>query len=154
MAIVKDTRFGLSAFVLALATSFSACSVATNTPTSPSGAIGSTALTPDALSATWKLQSIQPEGQAEIAAPASAAYTINIGERLSVRADCNLCSASYSLSGHTLSMTQGMACTRAACPTMPFETQFEQMLTGDQEVSMSGTTMTWRSPRGTVMFSR
>lgn len=151
---MNNIRFGFRLIAIPLIASLSACSVATNTPTSPTSIVGSTALTADAITATWKLQSIQPQGLAEMVAPAGAAYTITFADRLSVRADCNMCSSSYTIDGHTLSINTAMACTRAACPTMAFESQFEQMIAGTHEASLSGSTMKWTSPRGTLTFSR
>jgi heat shock protein HslJ len=134
--------------------SFAACSSTSATPTSPSTISGSTSLTADALAATWRLQSIQKVGQPEQIAPAGADYTVTFTDRLSLRADCNTCSSAYTISGSTLSVASAMACTRAACPTMAFESEYTSLLTGDHTVSATGTSMTWVSSRGTVRFSR
>jgi hypothetical protein len=39
--------------------------------------------------------------QAEQASPAGADYTLTFTDRLSLRADCNTCSTSYTISGST-----------------------------------------------------
>jgi heat shock protein HslJ len=134
--------------------SVAACSSTSTTPTSPSTISGSTSLTADALAATWRLQSIQKAGQIEKNAPAGADYTVTFTDRLSLRADCNLCSSSYTIAGSTLSVANAMACTRAACPTMAFETEYTSLLTGDHTVTTTTTSMTWVSSRGTIRFSR
>ena len=140
--------------VALIAMSLAACSSDSTTPTSPSAISGSTSLTADALAATWRLQSIQKAGQPEQIAPAGADYTVTFTDRLSLRADCNLCSSAYTINGSTLSVANAMACTRAACPTMAFEGEYTSLLTGDHTVTATATSMTWVSPRGTVRFSR
>ena len=131
-----------------------ACSSGARTPVSPSPIVGSAALTADALSATWRLRSIQPAGQAEQAAPAGADYTLTFTDRLSLRADCNTCSSSYTISGSTISVANVMACTRAFCPTAAFAHDYTSLMNGDFTVTTAGSSMTWSSPRGTISFSR
>jgi heat shock protein HslJ len=132
----------------------SGCSSGPMTPTSPSSIAGSTALTADALSTTWRLHSIQPAGQAEQASPAGADYTLTFTDRLSLRADCNTCSTSYTISGSTISVAEVMACTRAFCPTAAFERDYTSLMNGDFTVTSTGSSMTWSSPRGTIRFAR
>ena len=132
----------------------SGCSSGPMTPASPSSITGSTALTADALSTTWRLQSIQLPGQTEQAAPAGADYTLTFTDRLSLRADCNTCSSSYTISGSTISVANVMACTRAFCPTAEFERDYTSLMNGDFTVTTAGSSMTLSSPRGTISFSR
>ena len=132
----------------------SACSSGARTPTSPSPTVGSTALTADVLSTTWRLHSIQPAGQPEQASPAGADYTLTFTDRLSLRADCNTCSSSYTISGSTISVANVMACTRAHCPTAAFERDYTSLMNGDFAVTTTGSSMTWSSARGTIRFSR
>ena len=131
-----------------------ACSSGARTPVSPSPSVGSSALTADALGATWRLHSIQPAGQAEQAAPAGADYTLTFTDRLSLRTDCNSCSAAYTISGSTISVDDAMACTRAYCPTADFERDYTSLMNGDFTVTATGSSMTWSSARGTIRFSR
>jgi heat shock protein HslJ len=132
----------------------SACSSGPMTPTAPSSITAATALTADALATTWRLHSIQPAGQAEQRSPAGADYTLTFTDRLSLRADCNTCSTSYTIAGSTISVGAVMACTRAACPTAAFERDYTSLMNGDFTVTATASSMTWLSPRGTIRFSR
>ncbi len=131
----------------------SACSSRTS-PTSPSSIAGSTALTADVLGSTWRLRSIRKAGQAEQASPAGADYTLTFSDRLSLRADCNSCSSSYSFSGTTISVGSAMACTRAYCQTAAFADSYLSILGGDSQIAVSGSTLTLSSPRGTLQLVR
>jgi heat shock protein HslJ len=131
------------------------CSNSPSTPTSPSSDSGSVALTADQLAGSWNLSSIQPAGQAAQASPAGAAYTLTFADaRLSTRADCNVCSGGFTLSGHTLTAGPALACTRTACPTMAFEAVYTGLLGGDSAVDLSGGTLTLSSARGVLRFTR
>ncbi len=56
--------------------------------------------TPEQLAGAWRLVAMRPVGQAELPAPAGAAYSVTFaGDRVSIRADCNTCSGVFSLSG-------------------------------------------------------
>lgn len=150
----KCLRFANLFLVVSLIVAASACTSSSGTPTSPSSISNSTALTADALAATWRLQSIQKTGQPEQLAPAGADFTVTFTDRLSARVGCNACSSGYKINGSTLSVADAIACTRAACPTIAFETEYTAMISGDHQVTTSATTMTWVSPKGTIRFTR
>lgn len=134
---------------------FAGCSTTSNTPTSPSGSTGSLGLTTDQIAGTWSLASIQPTGQESQAVPAGATYTLTLADgRISTRADCNQCSATFTLSGQTLNVAEVMACTRAACPTMAFEGAYTSILGGSSTITQSGTTLVLTSSRGVLSFTR
>lgn len=146
-------RSGLVVVLLSAVTT--ACSNSPSTPTSPSSGAGSLALTADRLAGTWTLTSMQVVGQAVQAAPAGASYTLSFAEnRLSTRADCNTCGGAFALSGNQLTAGPALACTRAACPTMAFESAYTGVLSGDSTVTLSGNTLVLSSARGTLTFSR
>lgn len=131
------------------------CSTLSSTPTSPSSAGGSPAITAAQLAGTWKLLSILPTGQAEQSTPAGATYTLTfVGRRLSTRVDCNVCNGAFALSGLTLTAGPALACTRAACPTMAFENLYTSLLSGDNTVTVSGDTLVLSSARGVSRFTR
>ena len=131
------------------------CSNSPSTPTSPSSGPGSLALTADQLAGNWNLSSIQPAGQAAQATPAGTAYTLTFADaRLSTRADCNVCSGGFTMSGNTLTAGPALACTRAACPTMAFEAVYTGLLGGTSAVDLSGDTLTLSSARGVLRFTR
>jgi heat shock protein HslJ len=131
------------------------CSDSPSTPTSPSAGAGSLALTAGQLAGTWTLTSMQVAGQAIQAAPAGATYNLSLADnRLSTRVDCNTCSGAFALSGNMLTAGPALACTRAACPTMAFETAYTSILSGESTVAMSGNTLVLSSARGALYFTR
>ena len=142
--------------VTSLAVLAAGCSESSSLPTSPSaGSNGSNALTSDQLAGTWNLVSIESAGQAEHAVPAGASYVLTFANgRLSTRADCNMCSGAFQLSGQTLVAGPALACTRAACPTMQFESEYTSLLSGESTVTLSGNTLVLSSARGVLRFSR
>ena len=107
------------------------------------------------LAGTWKLQALQPAGDAAQATPAGASYTLTFADgRLSTRADCNLCGGTFALSGQTLTAGPALACTRAACPTMAFESTYTRLLSGDSTVTLTDGTLVLSSERGVLRFTR
>jgi heat shock protein HslJ len=150
--IIRLFGFVTLAFVAMAAT---ACSGSPGTPTSPTADSGSLALTAEQLGGTWKLTSIQLPGQAVQPSPAGATYTLTLADgRLSTRADCNNCAGSFTLTGNTLNAGPALACTRAACPTMAFESTYTGILGGDSVVTLSANTLVLTSARGTLSFTR
>jgi heat shock protein HslJ len=144
-----------SVVVIALAVFAAGCSDSPATPTSPSSGGGSLALTSEQISGTWTLSAIQIAGEAAQSAPAGATYTLSfVDGRLSTRADCNTCTGAFTLSGTTLNAGPALACTRAACPTMAFESAYTGVLAGEHTVSLVGNTLTLSSARGSLSFAR
>ena len=134
---------------------FAGCSMTSNAVTSPSGATGSLGLTADQIAGTWSLASLQKAGQEAQAVPSGATYTLTLADgKVSTRADCNMCSSAFTLSGQTLNVAEVMACTRAACPTMAFESAYTSILGGASAVAQSGTTLVLTSSRGVLTFAR
>jgi heat shock protein HslJ len=151
--VLKQSPF-VVLFLLAVAGS-SACSTSPSTPTGPSSSAGSTNLTAGQIGGTWTLTSIQPADRAEQAAPASAIYTVTLdGERISSRVDCNRCSGQMKLDGSTLTLGPALACTRAACPTMEYESAFLSVLGGESQAHAESNTLTLSSSRGLLRFRR
>jgi heat shock protein HslJ len=146
------TVFALISVALAAA----GCSGSAESPTSPSAGGGSLALTTDQVSGVWTLAAIQPAGQAEQNRPADTPYTLALtaDSRLSTRADCNTCSGAFTISGQILTAGPALACTRAACPTMAFETTYVGILSGDSTVTLTGNTLVLTSARGVLRFTR
>jgi heat shock protein HslJ len=67
---------------------------------------------------TWKLRSIQQAGSATLEIPNPDRFTLLFEEdgRVTVRADCNVCTGRYDLTDSAVRLT-GLACTRAFCGT-------------------------------------
>lgn len=116
---------------------------------------GPMAPSPTNFPGAWTLVSIQPPSQAERAVPGGATYTITFADgRVSARADCNTCVGSYTVAGSTLTLGPALACTRAACPTMAFESAYTAMLAGASTAYVGGGRLVLSSQRGTLRFTR
>ena len=74
--------------------------------------------------------------------------------RRSARLDCNVCNGAFTLLGQTLTAGPALACTRAACPTMAFESLYTTVLGGDSTVTIMGDTLELSSARGVLRFAR
>lgn len=150
---MKDLYFRIVPFAVVLTAA--ACSATPSSPTAPSSITGSTSLTAEVLASTWRLQSIQTAGQREQAAPVGADYSATFENgRISARADCNLCSGQATFSSGAITIGPVLACTRAACPTMEFESVFVSLLAGDHVAVVDGRLLTLQSNRGVVRFER
>ncbi len=154
---MNTARFSFALVVVASLTSLAAaCADSSLAPTSPSSAgSASNTLTSDQLAGTWNLVSIQSTGQAEQTVPSGAAYALTFTDgRLSTRADCNLCGGGFKLAGQTLTAGPNLACTRAACPTIEFESIYTSLLSGESTVALSGNSLVLSSTRGVLRFAR
>ena len=151
---MKNTYFRSSFFVLICSFAI-ACSSASSSPTSPTPAGGATTLTTGELAGTSRITAIQPAGGSAITTPADARYEVTFdGDRVSARVDCNVCAGAVSSSANVLTIGPVLACTRAACPTMSYESQVTQLLGGDHAVAASGSSMTLTSSRGRLALTR
>ena len=138
-----------------------ACTESTFSPASPTGsASNATDLTagqgPAAgqIAGTWTLVSLQTAGGPVEITP-NATYTLAVnGDRVSARADCNQCVGSLAVSGERVTIGPALACTRAACPTMAFESAYESILSGESTVVRDGNTLTLVSSRGRLVFKQ
>jgi heat shock protein HslJ len=151
--VTKNLGPGVAGLLLSALTV--ACADSPAMPTSPSAAGGSLALTASQLAGAWTLTSIQVAGQAVAPVPAGASYTLDFGDsRFSVRADCNQCVGTYTISGSRVTLGAALACTRAACPTMQFGATYTKLLSGDVTARLTADTLVLSSPRGTLSFAR
>jgi heat shock protein HslJ len=71
---------------------------------------------------------------------------------IGVRADCNQCGGSYSVSGDTLTVGP-LVCTLIACPTGEGQ-QFAALLDGSTEVDADGDELEIESADGTLELTR
>ena len=102
----------------------------------------------DVVGMTWHLQSLQRAGQLAVTPPAGAFFLRFAEEgRLDVRADCNGCGGTYTLNGDRLAVGP-LACTRAFCPSAPFDTQFVQLAEAATSVERHQEALVLRSPAG------
>lgn len=85
---------------------------------------------PAQLEGTWRLQQMTTSAgvhNEDLSANRfSATFSTNA---VSLKADCNTCTGTTSLSGATLTVS-GLACTLAACSTAPIDTRFSGFFQG------------------------
>jgi heat shock protein HslJ len=145
-----------SLIALALVALIATAAACSDVPTAPSeSALASGGYMAAQLEGTWTLSSIHPANQVKQDRPAGATYTVTFTEgRLSTRADCNICGGAFSISGNTLVAGPGLACTRAACPTMTFEGIYTAILSGNSSTVIARDTLTLSSSRGVLTFTR
>lgn len=107
------------------------------------------------LAGVWRVELLQITGVGAVLAPSTATYTVTLAEStIAVRADCNVCTASYTLLGDSLNVSPGLACTRALCPTQSFENQFTQILSGESTVVVQDDLVLLVSARGQLRLRR
>jgi heat shock protein HslJ len=107
---------------------------------------------PESIVGSWELRSIQLAGQPSASVePGRYTADFTADGRLTVQADCNRCSGSYSSSGASLEIG-ALACTRAYCGDESF---FDDYSTGlDRAVAFqrSGTSLAIRFGSGSLVF--
>ncbi|HET7293609.1 MAG TPA: META domain-containing protein [Vicinamibacteria bacterium] len=115
---------------------------------------GSSARTAGLLGA-WQLVSLREAGGAtiEIAEPAIFQAEFQADGRLSLVADCNRCSGTYEAGERTLSVTP-MACTRAACPSMPLDTTYASLVGSATAWEATADRLELHAPEGNLRFRR
>jgi heat shock protein HslJ len=103
----------------------------------------------------WQLQSMtRPDsGSVTVADPARFTLEFVDTRRLAARSDCNRAAGSYSMNGSTLSVGP-MATTQAYCSSAPFDSQYLDLLGGDNQTAVTAASLVLSSPRGTLQFSR
>jgi heat shock protein HslJ len=132
----------------------SACSSPVTSPTSMA-ASSSSAYTSAQLEGSWIVSAIQPAGGSKQDRPTGATYTLTFADgRFSTRADCNTCAGSFTVDGTNLTTSSNLACTRAACPTMSFESAYTSLLSGNSQAVVANSTLTLSSSRGTIWLVR
>jgi heat shock protein HslJ len=145
-----------SLVTLVLATSFAVgCSDQPAGPTALSRDSGTSGLTANQIAGNWTVVSIRPQSEAEQVVPSGATYALSVIDgRVSTKADCNVCGGSLVVGGETLTIGPLLACTRAACSTMAFESAYIGILSGDSTARLDGESLTLTSARGDVRFRR
>ena len=109
---------------------------------------------PSALTGgVWKLQSIETLSAGLVGISRPDNYTVEFVDptRVSVRADCNVCSGTYSLSGAGLTIGP-LACTRAFCGATSQDTAFLEVLSSATTAGLRGIELSIDSPKGTLRF--
>lgn len=129
-----------AALAVAIAVSAAACGE------SVTGPVG------DVRGTTWRLESLQRAG-APAVTPPPGTFTLRFAEdgRLEVRADCNGCGSTFELAGSSLSVGV-LACTRAFCPSAPFDTEYVTLVDEATTVERDGSALVLRGPSGVLRF--
>jgi heat shock protein HslJ len=107
----------------------------------------------DLKEVTWKLESIERAGAPTITVPTPEQYTLRLGNdgRLSVRADCNQCSGTYTLDGDTLKIGN-VACTLVGCPAGSLDGAYAGALGGSSSLAISDSHLILRNGTVTLRF--
>jgi heat shock protein HslJ len=116
---------------------------------------GADAAGPSEVQGDWRLVSLTRADRSTIVIPDPPRFTVRFGPdgRVAVRADCNVCSGSWSLEGGAL-LTSGLACTRAFCSSAPLDTQFVAVLEGRSTTREAGGRLVLASGRGRLVLER
>jgi heat shock protein HslJ len=102
----------------------------------------------------WKLQSLEtPVLFVPVSRPEN--YTVEFRESgaLAVKADCNSCSGTYTISGESLTIGP-LACTRAFCGEASLDTAFLAVLTNANSFGVTGSELKIYSSKGTARLNR
>ena len=118
------------------------------------GCSGSTITGPsDVVGVTWQLKQLQRAGALAVTPPAGSFFLRFADQgRVDVRADCNACGGTYTLTGARLTLGP-LACTRAFCPSSPFDTDYVQLAEAATAIERSGEVMILRSTAGMLRFT-
>ena len=101
---------------------------------------------------SWELQSFQIAGGATgIAEPGFYTADFAADGRVSARADCNRCSASYSAAAASLEIG-ALACTRAYCGDESLFDDYVAALDGATSFERPGSSLVIRHSRGSLRF--
>ena len=127
-------------FALAIAAMLVSCSESTMSPDAqgPEGA--------------WELLAFQiASGPEQMVEPGLHTADFTVAGRVSARADCNRCSASYSAAGTKLEIG-ALACTRVYCGDGSLFDEYVTALDGATSFERTSSNLVIRHPRGTLRF--
>src|SRR5262245_12470958 len=107
----------------------------------------------DLKDVTWKLETIERAGSPTITVPNPEQYTLTLGNdgRVTVRADCNQCTTTYTLDGSTLKV-EHLNCTTNFCTLVSLDGNYAAALEGDSSVEISGAHLVVRKGSVTLRF--
>ena len=111
---------------------------------------------PVIIGGAWKLNSIHVTSTnttTVISRPENYTVTFEEGSRVGIKADCNVCGGTYSLSGEALSITETF-CTRAYCGDASNDRAFLEALSSATHVRVSENQLTISSSKSEARFSR
>ena len=102
----------------------------------------------------WRLASMETETGGRFVPEDPSRFTVEFQAdgTIRVRADCNGCGGSYTMSGERLTVGP-MVCTLIACPTTRGQ-EFAGLLEGTSDVDADGNELEIESPDGTLELTR
>jgi heat shock protein HslJ len=108
-----------------------------------------------ALVGSWSAVSLQPAGGPAVVVDEPQRFTAEFRAdgALGLRADCNRCSCGYTAEPGSLTTTP-MACTLAACPSAPRDTQFAGLVSSATSWTAAGDRLELASTAGVVRLQR
>ena len=108
----------------------------------------------DLQGGVWRLASMETETGGRFVPQDPGQFTVEFKPdgTIGVRADCNVCGGSYSLSGDRLTVGP-LVCTLIACPTGRGQ-EFASLLDGTTDVDAEGSELELESPDGTLELTR
>lgn len=111
---------------------------------------------PASMQGQWALVSLAKGSAAATPAPSGATFTATFGTdgRLNLRADCNLCNGGYTAGAGTLAVADALACTRAYCPTAPFDSDYATLVVAAKRWAVQGGELELSSDAGRLRFRR
>jgi heat shock protein HslJ len=120
-------------------------------PADPIGVAGPSAV----QGQTWRLISLERNGQAVVAVSNPDRYTLAFdeGQRLGVRSDCNQCGGAYELRDGAFSVGP-LACTKAFCGDSSLDADYSAMLGAARTLETYSGRLIVGSDRGTLRFTR
>jgi heat shock protein HslJ len=107
------------------------------------------------IGGVWKLQSLEIPGRGLVQIPQPANYTVEFkdGGQVAIKADCNSCSGTYSISGESMKITAS-ACTTAFCGSASFDTAFLAVLNNANTFGVVDSELTINSLQGIARLRR
>jgi len=107
----------------------------------------------DIKEVTWKLEAIERAGSPTIQVPDPEVYTLILGNNggITVRADCNRCTTTYTLSGDTVKIGH-LDCTTNFCTLASLDGNYAAALEGDSTISISESHLLLRRGAVTLRF--
>lgn len=149
----KQVRLAFGFAALGAVLSLAACAQSI-APSSISSSEAATAAAALVTTGAWKLESITRPDSTVVSISQPDRFTVQFTDnnRLSLRADCNRGFGGFSSSGNSINVGP-VGMTKAYCvETAPLDDEYVGLLTGDNTVSATATTLQLSSARGTLRF--
>jgi heat shock protein HslJ len=107
----------------------------------------------DLKDVTWKLETIERAGSPTITVPNPEQYTLILGNdgHVTVRADCNQCTTTYTVDGSSLKVAH-LNCTTNFCTLASLDGNYAASLEGDSSVQISGSHLVIQKGSVTLRF--